>query len=256
MTDTTISPGTSQGASLRKVKVWDLPTRLFHWSLVTLVVLSFVTGKFGGLNLNIPAGLPGGGTMLANMTVHMWSGYTILALVLFRVIWGLIGSTTARFSNFVRGPAAVIGYLRGLIGRGPSAFVFGHNPAGAGLVVAVLVLLLVQAGSGLFLKEDDFFGIAAPLNGRVSEETAKGLTKLHHLSWALIQLLVILHIIANLYYWLVKKDNLIAAMFSGKKPVPAGVAVPPLSFTPGIVAVLVLAVTAGIVWAIVTYGAA
>jgi cytochrome b len=179
------------------------------------------------------------------MTVHMWSGFSVLTLVLFRIAWGVIGSTTARFGSFVRGPAAVVAYLRGLAGRGPVAFVAGHNPAGAAMVVAALALLLVQAGTGLFLKEDDFFGIAAPLHDRVSEATAKTLTRVHHFNWTLIEILVIVHVLANLYYWLVKRENLIAAMVTGRRPLPPGTPAPILAFAPGILAVGVLAAAIG-----------
>jgi cytochrome b len=226
----------------RKVKVWDVPTRLFHWALVLLVLLSYLTGEVGGFDFT----MPGSGAMVANMTVHMWSGLLILALILFRLAWGIYGSTSARFTDFIKGPGALVAYVSGLARRS-ATFVAGHNPAGGLMVVAMLVLLLAQASLGLFAKEDDFFGIAGPLNGFVSEETAKTITGLHHQNWEIIEILVLVHIAANLLYWLVLKQNLIVAMFTGEKDAPAGAAVPALKFASPAVAAVTLAAALGVV---------
>src|SRR5512134_348932 len=121
----------------RLVRVWDLPVRLFHWLLVVLVVFSYTTGKLGGNSLQW----------------HFRSGYCILALVLFRIAWGLFGSQTARFSDFIHGPKRVFSYARSLA-RGASMFHAGHNPMGGLMVVLMLVLLLVQATTGLFVDDD------------------------------------------------------------------------------------------------------
>lgn len=235
--------------STQKAKVWDLPTRLFHWALVLLVLLSYLTGEFGGFNFTMPVT----NDLVANMTVHMWSGFCILALLLFRIVWGFIGSSTARFTDFVRGPGAIFSYLMGLMKRAVK-FTAGHNPAGGAMVVLILILLLAQVGTGLFSKEDDFFGIAGPLNGYVSEDTAKVILARHKQIWGYIELLVIIHIAANLLYWLVLKQNLIIAMFTGKKDVPAGATVPALRFASTRTAILVLVVAAAIVWRIASLG--
>lgn len=119
--------------SLRPVRVWDVPTRLFHWALVGLVGYLWWTGENGP------------------MEYHMLTGYAVLALILWRLMYGLIGSTTARFTDFVKGPSAVIGYLKTAFGKGGNAgakrYVLGHNPAGGWMVVLLLLLVLSQAGT-------------------------------------------------------------------------------------------------------------
>jgi len=129
-----------------RIRVWDAPVRLFHWALAALAVFSFVSGKLGG----------------AWLDWHMRSGYAILTLLLFRLAWGVVGSHTARFASFVRGPASVRTYLRERGARGMP----GHNPLGGWSVVAMLASLLVQAASGLFA--DDEIATRGPLAVKVS----------------------------------------------------------------------------------------
>ena len=131
-----ISGTMSGAAALRRVKVWDLPVRIFHWTLVLLIAFSWWSGKEGG---NV-------------MQYHMWSGYAILTLVLFRVVWGFCGSSSARFTGFVRGPRAAIAYLRTLTERRAGAHL-GHNPLGGWNVVLLLVCILIQAGTGAFAND-------------------------------------------------------------------------------------------------------
>src|SRR5215470_756496 len=119
--------------SAQRIRIWDLPIRLFHWTLVVLMAVSYFTGQAGG----------------DWMKLHFWSGYTILTLLLFRIAWGFVGSTTARFSNFVRGPRAGASYLRSLV-LGQSTFDVGHNPVGGLMVVVLLLAVLVQVAVGLF----------------------------------------------------------------------------------------------------------
>jgi cytochrome b len=240
---------TTDAQAPKTVKVWDVPTRLFHWALVLLVLLSYLTGEFGGFNFVMPVT----NDLIANMTVHMWSGFGILTLLLFRVVWGVMGSTTARFTDFVRGPMAILDYLKGVATRAVK-FSAGHNPAGGAMVILILLLLLLQASTGLFSKEDDFFGIAGPLNGYVSEDTAKMLVARHKQIWGYIELLVIIHIAANVIYWLVLKQNLILAMFTGEKALPPNAHVPPLKFASNRAAIVVLVATAVIVWRIAELG--
>jgi cytochrome b len=233
----------------KQVKVWDLPTRVFHWALVALVLLSYLTGELGGFDFVMPVTKD----LIANMTVHMYSGLAILTLVLFRVVWGFMGSTTARFSDFVAGPGAIFRYLGGLTKKAVK-FTAGHNPAGGAMVVAVLVLLLAQAGTGLFAKEDDFFGVSGPLNGLISEDAAKTITTRHKQVWEIIEILVLVHIAANVFYWLVLKQNLIVSMFTGTKPLPPGAAAPELRFARARTAILVLIVAGLVVWRITELG--
>ena len=248
MTDSNKTQSSSQSPPA-EIKVWDLPTRVFHWALVARVGLSYLTGEFGGFDFVMPLTKD----LIANMTVHMWSGLAILTLVLFRVVWGFVGSSTARFSDFVAGPGTIISYLTGLMKR-VVKFSAGHNPAGGAMMVLMLILLLVQSGLGLFAKEDDFFGIAGPLNGLVSEDAAKILTRRHQQVWGYIELLVLVHIAANLLYWLVLKQNLIVAMFTGKKALPPGTTAPEIRIASTLIAIAVLVVAAGVVWGLTKMG--
>lgn len=233
----------------RSFKLWDVPTRLFHWALVLLVLVSYLTGEVGGFEFT----MPGSGNMVANMNIHIWSGLSILTLLIFRIVWGLIGSSSSRFSGFVRGPGAIIDYLKGIAKRSV-AFFAGHNPAGGAVVVLMIVLLLAQASTGLFAKEDDFFGLAGPLNGMVSEETANQITGIHARIWSVIEIVVIAHIAGNLFYWLVLKHNLIVPMITGRADAPAGASPPSLKFASNVTAIIVFANSAAIVAWIKSFG--
>jgi cytochrome b len=178
---------------------WDLPTRLFHWALVALICTSFISVKIGG----------------NAMQYQVWSGAAILALLLFRLIWGFVGSRTARFVHFVRGPAAAWRYARSLLGPDPERHL-GHNPLGGWSIVAMLLALALQAITGLFATDD--IATQGPLYSRVSEETANRLTAIHHFNEKVIIALVALHILAVIFYLLVKKENLVTPMITGRKP--------------------------------------
>ena len=174
-----------------KILVWDLPTRLFHWLLVICVVAAFVTAKSGG----------------AAMVWHGRIGLTIIGLLVFRIVWGFIGSTYARFAQFVRGPRAIRAYLAGEW-RG-----LGHNPLGALSVLALLGTLSLQAVSGLFSNDDIAFeGYLAPL---VGSELSGKITTIHRLLEKALLLLVSLHIGAILFYARIKKRNLVKPMITG-----------------------------------------
>jgi len=183
--------------------VWDLPTRLFHWLLATWVAISFVTGSLGG----------------NTMTWHLRSGFAILALLLFRLVWGFAGSRTSRFSDFVKGPSAVLRYAATLLCPDSPRFL-GHNPMGGWSVMAMLLALLLQAVSGLFA--DDQIMTAGPLAGWVSGAVSEALTRLHRLNrWMLVGL-VGLHLGAILFYLFIKGENLIKPMVTGRKPWTGG----------------------------------
>ena len=217
----------------RLVQVWDLPVRIFHWLLVLLVVISFTTGKLGGDWL----------------AWHFRSGYCILALVLFRIIWGLFGSQTARFSDFIQGPKKVFVYARSLF-SGATTFHAGHNPMGGLMVALMLALLLVQATTGLFV--DDDAGTRAPLADKVSGATVSLLTTVHRININILLACVALHVCAALFYLLVKKDNLIKPMFTGHKSVPDDQPEPALSGP--VPALIVVALSAAFVaWLILVY---
>ncbi len=241
-------------AFVRTVTVWDLPTRLFHWLLVLLVGLSFVTGEFRTMTIKIPMSLPGGGQVIPTLDIHLYSGLTVLSLLVFRIVWGVFGSESARFASFVRGPWQVFDHLRRL--RAEPDFVPGHNPAGAVMIVLMLVLLTVQAVTGLVLTDDDDpYAFTAPFNGHVGEPTAKLLATIHAYNWTIIQILVIVHVIAVLYYVLARRENLIGAMFSGRRVVPPGTPTPDLTFAPTLLGLLLAAVAGVAVWAVVRFAA-
>ncbi len=182
----------------RRVRVWDLPTRLFHWALVALVASSFVTGKVGG----------------NAMTWHLYSGYAILALVAFRIVWGFVGGRESRFATFVRGPGAVLRYARTLADRAAPRHA-GHNPLGGWAVVLMIASLATQAGTGLFASDDIF--VEGPLAAKVSGATVTLLTRIHNWNqWVLI-VLVSLHVAAIAFYALFKRDNLVRPMVTGCK---------------------------------------
>ena len=176
------------------VRVWDLPTRLFHWALVVLVCFSVVTVKIGGLW----------------MDWHMRSGYAILALVLFRILWGFAGSRYARFSSFVRRPAEVVGYLSGRIEHGA-----GHSPLAAFSVLAMLAVLIVQASIGLFSNDGNF--TEGPLARLVSSAASERLSTVHRLGEWAIYALVGLHVLAIAYYTTFRKIALVRPMVTGDR---------------------------------------
>lgn len=186
-----------------KAFVWDLPLRLFHWLLVILVTVSWVSVEIGG----------------NAMQIHMLCGYSILTLVLFRILWGFFGSTHARFSSFVRGPRAAIDYLRALR-RNEAARHLGHNPAGAWSVVLMLALLLVQAVTGLFSNDD--IATEGPLAKFVSKALSDRITSIHHLNVDLLYALIALHLAAVAFYYFYKRENLVRPMLTGYKDAAPG----------------------------------
>lgn len=184
--------------SLQPIPIWDLPVRLFHWSLVVLLVISWTTAEIGG----------------NAMTYHLWSGYTILTLILFRLLWGFWGSTHARFNDFVRGPGAAIGYARALL-QGETPLYPGHNPLGGWMVILLLLVLLVQVGTGLFANDD--IAIEGPLYPWVSKASSDFLTRIHKLNFDILLILISLHVLAILFYLVAKHENLIVPMLTGRK---------------------------------------
>jgi cytochrome b len=211
------------------VPVWDVWVRLFHWAVVALVAFSWWSGTEGG----------------TIMKWHMYSGYAILALVLFRVTWGVVGSTHARFTDFVRGPAAVLGAARELFSRRPMPYA-GHNPVGGWMVLALLAALAVQAGTGLFANDDIL--TEGPLYRHVSKDLSDALTRIHYWNFNVILGLAALHVLGVAHHWIVKRENLVAAMFTGRKQLPAA---PPARFARFRTALAALAASAAVVAVIV-----
>jgi cytochrome b len=184
------------------IKVWDAPVRLFHWLLVALITVSVSTGYIGG-NL---------------MRWHVWSGCAILGLLIFRLLWGFAGSTTARFAHFVRGPRATLGYARGLLARAPS-HTPGHNPLGGWMVVLLLASAALQAGTGLFSNDD--IATEGPLYDLVSKATSDAISAVHQANAVVLLTLIGLHAAAVLYYLWYKRENLLRPMITGRKEIPA-----------------------------------
>lgn len=195
------------------IRIWDLPTRIFHWSLVLLIGILFLSASIGALD------------------IHEFAGEGVLALVLFRLIWGVFGSQTARFREFVGGPAAIRQYL---VNRESKSL--GHNPLGGWMVIAMLAVLLVQASTGLLANDGILF--QGPLVHQVSGMTSDAASAVHHRLANLLGVLIVSHVTAILLYWLVGKDNLLMPMLSGKKLVSTSVK--PVQFVSPILAAATL----------------
>lgn len=182
--------------NLHKVRVWDLPTRLFHWALAVSVICLAVSGLIGG----------------NAMAWHFRFGYAVLSLLLFRAVWGLVGGRWSRFGTFIYAPQSVINYLKG---RGKPEHSVGHSPIGAGSVFAMLAILLAQVGTGLL--SDDEIAASGPLTRFVSNATVSLATNYHkNIGKWLLLMLVALHIGAIVFY-LWRKHNLVNAMLHGDK---------------------------------------
>ncbi len=223
--------------NLPPVRIWDLPTRAFHWSLAVCVTASIVSAYIGG----------------NAMVWHLRLGYAVFTLLAFRLLWGFVGGRWSRFASFVYAPATVWRYLRGQ-SRPHEHHEVGHNPLGALSVLGLLALLAAQVGTGLFA--DDEIATTGPLNKFVSTATGLTLTSWHkNIGQRLIVVLVLVHIVAILFYLFRKKRNLVRPMITGDKQLPAAVpaAVDSLR-SRAVAAVLFAACAAGVAW-IVSLGA-
>ena len=189
------------------IRVWDLPVRLFHWLLVLLIIVMFVTGKLGGNWLEW----------------HKRAGFFVLGLVIFRIIWGFVGSHHARFVNFLRGPQTVIAYLKSATHKNSAQHV-GHNPLGALSIVTMLGVLLLQAVMGLFANDD--LMLEGPFAHLVSKAVSDQMTMLHKLNSTVILVLIGVHLAAVAIAFFYKKDNLVKAMITGNKILSANAATP------------------------------
>jgi len=223
-----------------RVGVWDLPTRLFHWTLVLLVVTSVVTGQFDS------ALGPGA------LEWHRRSGLAILGLLVFRLAWGFAGGTHARFASFLRGPRAVAGYARSLLAREAAAEPAGHNPLGGWSVVAMLAALATQAATGLFLVQEDY-AFEGPLARHVSRAVSDRLGAVHEANFYVIAALVTLHIAAIVFYTVVKRQDLVGAIITGDKRLEAGRESEASRGGGGVAATAIAIAAAAAVWALVSY---
>ncbi|VVD61022.1 cytochrome B [Pandoraea communis] len=188
---------------MKPIRIWDLPTRLFHWSFVVLAVAAYVTAKTGG----------------NAMVYHFWCGYAVLALLLFRLVWGITGPRYARFSAFMTGPRAFVRSLRSA--PDTDARFAGHTPLGGLSVIAMLLFFGIQVVLGLFSNDDIFND--GPLVKFIDKDTSDMLTGWHlRNQWVLVAL-VALHVLAILYYRIARKKDLIKPMLVGDKRLAAPV---------------------------------
>ena len=193
------------------MRVWDAPTRLFHWALVILLGISWLTESRGWMEL------------------HFLSGYSIIALLLFRVAWGFAGSQTARFSHFIRSPMAALRHLAHLHRREPDTEI-GHNAAGGWMVLVMLALLAVQVATGLCANDDA--NTEGPLFNYVGKDRSDWLSHIHAVNFMLIQIAVLLHVVAILIYLGLKRHDLVRPMITGRKQLPDALS-PPRAGQPG-----------------------
>ena len=184
---------------MRAVKVWDLPVRLFHWALVLLILAAWTTQHFNMMDL------------------HIWAGESILTLVLFRVLWGFVGSDTARFRTFLHKPAVALRHLAGPWRPEPDLHA-GHNAAGGWMVVAMLALIGLQAGTGLFSNDDG--DAEGPLMHLIRKSQSNALSRIHSLTFVAIEAAIVLHVLAIGVYAAVKRQNLVWPMVRGTKRLP------------------------------------
>jgi cytochrome b len=206
------------------MRIWDLPTRLFHWTLVVLIFTSWLTARMDWMRL------------------HVLSGLSILALLLFRLVWGFVGSDSARFARFLQSPLAAIRHLLHLYRREPDTET-GHNAAGGWMVMFMLAVLAVQVGTGLCSNDDVL--TEGPLAQTVGKDRSDWLTHIHHVNFTLIEIVIVLHVLAIITYRVLKGHNLLLPMITGKKRLPGATPAPRMMhpvFALGVFALSVLAV--------------
>ncbi len=182
---------------MSKKLIWDLPIRIVHWLLTVLIFGSWYTVSVTG-----------------DMERHMLIGQTILCLLIFRVVWGFVGTRYAKFSSFVFGPRTILAYARSILSRSGGGYA-GHNPLGFLAVFAMLLLIGIQVTTGLFATDGDFY--EGPLNHLVSGRTGNQITDIHYLNFDVLAIMIGIHIVAIFFYLLYKRENLISPMFTGKK---------------------------------------
>ena len=209
-------------ARTRLVPVWDLPTRLFHWAVVMLVI-----GLYASERLN-------------RMDLHVLAGETLLALLIFRILWGFCGAETARFRSFLGSPARALRHLAHLARREPDRTA-GHNPAGGWMVLALLGLLLGETLSGLYTNND--VANEGPFTEIVPAPIANAITAAHAILWDVLLGAIALHLLAIAAYALLERRNLVGPMLTGAKRLPPDV--PPPRFARPMRAVLLAAAAAG-----------
>lgn len=221
---------TTDSPAPASVLAWDLPTRIAKWLLAALVGLAFASNYFGDVGL----------------VWHQWNGLAILVVLVFRLLWGCVGGSTARFAGFLRGPGAALSYVTSLLRGRPQHFL-GHSPLGGWMTVALIAVVAAQALTGLFTTDD--IVVYGPMTPVASDETIAAASTWHQRLYVVLLALIGLHVAVTSVYSLFGRDNLIRAMISGRKP--AGSFVDAAPATPGSVA---LALACLVVAAAVVFG--
>lgn len=219
----------------KKHPVWDLSIRLFHWLLVIGIVTQFVTMKVGDG---------------AYTEWHFRSGFIILGLMLYRLIWGMVGSSTARFRHCLYRPSAVWAYAKELFKRDYNQHI-GHNPLGGLSALAMMLLVIMMAVSGLFISDDILWD--GPLIGWVSSDWSDWLHDVHQFGEKLLLVLILLHVFAILYYRFWKRTNLVAPMITGNAEIADVVEAPVVSTRSGWIGVVLLVICAAISYGVFVY---
>ncbi len=213
------------------VHVWDLATRLFHWSLVIIVSSLIISAKTN------------------NNVIHSYIGYAALTLLLFRISWGFIGSDSSRFALFIKGPNEALNYIKSLFKEATTPYA-GHNPVGGLMVVFLITLLAVSAVTGLFA--DDGCVTLAPLGHLVTLQTSEILTLIHESCLIVLLVLVMLHVSAAFFYLIVKRQNLIFSLITGKKVFRDNAQLKEPKQANPLLAFVILTISGAFVWAVIT----
>ena len=193
------------GPPPRTVLVWDIPVRVFHWLIVVLVPAAYATWRLNW------------------MVWHVWTGEAVLALVLFRLLWGFYGGETARFCRFLASPRTVLRHVKGWLRREPDRQV-GHNPAGGWMVLLLLGLLLAETLTGIYVSND--IADEGPLTEIVPAWAANAIASAHAILWDALLAAIVLHVLAIAGFAAIKGQNLLRPMITGTKVLPANVAAP------------------------------
>jgi cytochrome b len=224
------------GSSQHQVRAWDWPTRAFHWLLVALMLSAWLSHRFSG-------------TVGDPMLVwHRWNGYAILVLIVFRLLWGVVGSSTSRFARFVRGPGFTLRYALDFM-RGRKRAYLGHNPLGTVMILVLLAAVLAQGILGLFTLEHNDI-VAGPLKRLISDAATERASALHVRGLNVILIFVCIHIVANLAYAFLAREPLVKAMVTGRKPAAAYEDEPEARIAPNVTlrAAVTLLVSCGLVF--------
>jgi cytochrome b len=195
-----LKPEQSQSSLTHQEKVWDVPTRIFHWSIVALIAIGWVSGEEEGIGF----------------VVHSLAGYAVMVALIFRLVWGFVGGAHARFTDFVRSPGAVIEYTKQLLRLKPPHFV-GHNPLGGWMILALLAVLTVLVVSGLCAQGDE--GVAGPWAASAVWFAPEQWYELHEVSFNVLLALIVLHVLGVVFDQWLTRDKLVRAMFTGVKTV-------------------------------------